>query len=221
MANPPPPVKKKGLGCCGCGCLILGLLAILFFALVAGGGYLAYNNALKLTTTSPEAIPFFDGGDDVYNKTQQKLKDFNHDANNHLAATVRLSADEINTLIARNPNFTNNQILLYVTFTDDQARLQSSIPTAVISNGMLKGRYLSGDVSFSVNFNADTKNLSLDLKSLKVGNLDAPEDDLPAIQAETDPSLNQLLKKDPNCKEILNQATSIQIKDNELVIETK
>ncbi len=221
MANPPPPVKKKGLGCCGCGCLILALLAILLIALVGGGGYLAYTNFLKITTTSPDAIPTFDGGDDVYNRALQKLKAFNHDAENHLAATIRLNADEINTLIARNPNFTNNHILLYVTLTDDQARVQTSVPTAIFTNSALKGRFLSGDVSFSVSFNADTKNLSLDLKSLKVGSIDAPESDLPAIQAETDPALNQLLKKDPDFEAVLNQATSIQIKDSELVIETK
>ncbi len=209
------------MGCCGCGCVVLALVLILVIALVGGGCYLAYINVLKITSTSPAAIPSFDGGDDMYNKAQEKVKGFDHDAQNHLAATIRLSADELNTLIARNPDFTNNKILLYVSLNNDQARLQSSVPTAVLTDGLIKGRYLDSDVSFTVSFNPDTRNLSLDLKSLQLGPLVAPPDDLPAIQAETDPALNQLLKKDLDYKAILDQATSIEVKDGQLVIETK
>src|SRR5471032_823507 len=97
-APPPAPPKKKGLGCLGCGCLVLALLVILFVGLVAGACYWSYSEVIALTTTTPAAIPSFEGSDDLYQTTRQKLADFNHDVKNHQAATIRLSADEINTL---------------------------------------------------------------------------------------------------------------------------
>jgi hypothetical protein len=112
MANPPATVvtKKRGLGCCGCGCFILGLLALLALALGAGSAYLTYNGAFKITSEVPATIPSYDGGDDVYNSTKQKMSGFNHDVQNQLAATIQLSADEINTMIAHDPDFTKNNV---------------------------------------------------------------------------------------------------------------
>src|SRR5471032_1664829 len=93
-APPPAPPKKGGLGCLGCGCLVLALLVILFLGLVAGGTYLVYTKAVGLTSTTPATIPSFNGSDDLYHAAQQKLTDFDHDLKNHQAATIELSADE-------------------------------------------------------------------------------------------------------------------------------
>jgi len=209
------------MGCCGCGCLILALLAVLLVGLMGGGSYLLYKQALALTSTAPDPIPTFDGGDDVFNRAQEKMKAFNHDTQSHLAATIHLTADEINTLIARNPDFSRNKIHVFVTFNDDLARVQSSFPTDLLGGGILKGRYLNGDDTFGVLFDPDTKVVTLDLKSLRLGPNDIPEDKLPALQNVTDSVINSLLQKDPTAKGFLNQVSSIEIKKSELVIETK
>lgn len=209
------------MGCCGCGCLFLALLAFLFFGLIGGCGYLLYNDAVKITTTTPASVPTFDGGDDVYSSAQQKLKGFNHDVENHLPATIRLSADEINTLIARNPNFSKNNIQVYVSMRDDQARVQSSIPSGLLSYSTIKGRYLNADIGFSLSFDSETKMISLNLKNAKVGPNVLPENNLAAVQGGTDPAINALLQKNTSYMSFIQQVNSIEIKNSELVIQTK
>ncbi len=217
----PPPPKKRKFGCCGCGCLILGLLLFLFVGLVAGLGYLGYTNMLAFTSTSPAAIPFFDGSDDLYNTANTKLTAFNHDVLNHQAATIHLSGDEINTLIARDADLRKKNIHLFVTFSDTQARLQSSIPTEALTENLVKKRYLNADISFGVDFDSATKALLLELLAAQIGQTDLPKDNLPMVQTEINPALNAVLRNDPTMKLLLDQAKSIEIKDNELVIVTE
>jgi hypothetical protein len=231
VSLPPAPPKKRGLGCLGCGCLVLGLLVILFVGLVAGIGYLGYKKALALTTTTPAAIPSFDGGDDLYQTVLRKLADFDHDVKNHQAATIQLSSDEINTLIARNPDAIKNNIHAFVTFTDNEARLQASLPTDALSRGLISGRYFSADSSFEVHFDQTTKSVNLTFHALQMG-----DKVLMGENAENDratqmlrlqffaifnQSFNQGIRQNPDGAALLDQARSIEIQNGELVIETQ
>jgi len=217
----PAPPKKKGLGCLGCGCLILVLLVILFLGLVGGGCYFGYTKAVSATSTAPAAIPSFSGNDDLYNTAQQKIVAFGHDIKNHQAATIQLSADEINTLIAHNPNVIGQKVHLFVTLTDDRAQVQGSIPTNVFAQGLLKGRYLNFDTTFDLGFNSDSKSLDLALYHLQIGDQTMPKNLLPTLQGELNPLLNAELQAYPGTKDLFQQAKSIQIKDGELVIVTQ
>lgn len=241
MANPPPaPVQKKsGLGCLGCGCLILALLALLFLGLVGGVVYGVYNEAIVLTSPTPPAIPSFDGGDDVYNRAKQKITDFNHDLQDHQAATVHLTADEINTLIARNPDFTKNGVHLFVTLNSDQAQVQWTFPTSLLPYGILPNRYFNGSTTFRVTFDSTERMIKFDPQSLQVGNdvlLGESSDDSDTSSSfqkgfvrgfnqsfapAFNKSFNQGLQKTPGGRELLEQAKTVEIKDGELVIETE
>jgi hypothetical protein len=224
MAIPPPPgtvQKKKGMGCLGCGCLILGLLALLFIALVGGILYVGSSNLTSLTSATPTDVPSFDGGDDVYNATRQKIIDFQHDLKNSQAATLTLSADEINTLIAHSPDIAAAKVRVFVSMSGDQARVQFCAPTDALSGGMLKGRYLTGDVSFGLNFDPAAKTLDMKFQNLQFGNRTIPQNYLPVAEAEVNPALNQTLQKTDDGRNLVNNAKSIEIKDGQLVIETQ
>jgi hypothetical protein len=196
----------------------LVLLALLLSALVGGGLYLAY-----VTATSPKAatIPTFDAGDDVYSQARQKINGFNHDLENHIPATIRLNSDELNTLIAHNPGLADNKILVSITLTNDQARLQTSASLDGISKGQIKDRYVNIDTTFGLDFDLDTRNINLIFKSLQIGSEEAPKNDLPFLQTWINPALNAQLLKDPATKSLINRASTIEIKNGELVIETK
>jgi hypothetical protein len=221
------PPKKRGMGCLGCGCLILVLLAILVVGLLAGLGYMSYTKVVGLTSTTPSAVPAFAGSDDVYNTARQKLADFDHDVKNHQAATIHLTADEINTLIARTPEVSKNNIHAFVTFTNNEARVQANLPTDVLSQGMLKGRYFSFDASFVLDFDPQTKSLNLVPHALQFGTqtLISPGSNNEATTRSLTPVLNQsvnnAIRQNPEGKAFLDQAKSIEIKDGELVIETQ
>jgi hypothetical protein len=209
------------MGCLGCGCLILAVLALLVLGLAGAGGYIVYADAVTLTSSTPLAVPSFDGGDEMYNAARQKVVAFDHDLDAHQAATLQLSGDEINTLIARDPRFAKNKILLYVSLANNEATLKTSVPIGVFSTWFLTDRYLNGTTSFGLDFDADAKTLDLDLHNLQMGEKELPQNVLPVIQTRINPALNQLLQNDPELKLLLDQAKSIEIKDNLLVIETQ
>ncbi len=134
-------------------------------------GYLAYNEGMKLTTTTPADITNVDGGDTVFRSAQQKIADFNHDVKNRQAATLTLSADEINTLIAENPEVKSRNIRANVVFSGKEARLQCSVPTDSITplRGSLPGRYANFDTTFEVQFDPGTKSIIFDFRKLAIG----------------------------------------------------
>ena len=232
---PPAPSKKRGLGCLGCGCLILALLVILFVCLVGGIGYWVYTSAVALTSTTSPAIPTFNGSDDLYLSAKQKLADFDHDVENHQAATIRLSADEINTLLAHSPDMIKYNIHAFVTLSNNEARVQAGLPTDVLSHGIIKGRYFTLDASFEVLFDPQTKSVNLSFHTIRVGdetvlggnsgNSSFNQSFMQGFQQSFTPSFNQSfnqgLRKNPDGAALLDQAKSIEIKDGELVIETQ
>jgi hypothetical protein len=221
------PPKKRGLGCLGCGCLVLVLLAILLAGGVAAIGYMGYRGAVSLTSTTPAAVPAFEGGDEVYNAAKQKLADFDHDVKNHQAATIQLSADEINALIARSPDVVKLNIHAFVTLTNNEGRVQMNLPTDSLSQGLIKGRYLSFDTSFAVNFDPQTKSVNLMPHTLRLGDkviMDQNSDNEAAMRSITpafNQSFNNALRQNPEGAAFLDQAKSIEIKDGELVIVTQ
>jgi hypothetical protein len=233
ISTPPPPVrpKKKGMGCLGCGCLILALLVLLVLGLVAGASYLGYRNVLNLTSTTPSALPAVASTDDLYNSAKQKIADFDHDVKNHQAATVQLSPDEINALIARDPTVQKYNIRSYVSFTSDQGRVQMSLPTELLSSGIVRGRYVNLDTSFGINFDPPTRSIILNFHTLQLGDKVLMSPDAPSSSFNTSftnaftPAFNQSFNKgvrqNPDGAALLNQAKSIEIKDGELVIETQ
>jgi hypothetical protein len=230
-APPSAPPKKTGWGCCGLGCAFLVVLAILFLGLIGGLGYTVYANAYKLTSSEPSVMPASNVGDDVYMAARQKLADFDHDVKNHQATTIQLSADEINVLIARNPDAIKNNLRVFVSFNNNEGRLQASLPTDTLSHGVVTGRYANVDTSFEVSFDLPTRSVILTLHTLQFG-----KEALLKPDSENDPTARSLLlwytavfnqafnasiRKNPDGAALLDQAKSIEIKDGDLVISTQ
>lgn len=222
IATPPPaPPKKKGLGCLGCGCLIVLAIAALILGLICVGSYSTYHRALALTSPTPTSVTVAPVTDDFYQSVKQKLSDFNHDVKNHQPATIQLSGDEINAIIARDPYLSAHHVQMAVTIEGDQASIQASIPTDVMIQALFTGRYVNFSTTFGADFNSDSKMLNVTLHSLQVGDQSIPANSLPMLQAELTPILNVELQKNPDIKQLLDQTKSIQIENGNLVIETQ
>jgi hypothetical protein len=231
IALPPAPPKKRGLGCLGCGCLVLALLAILFVGLVGGIIYLAYAEVISVTSTTPPAIPSFNGSDDLYQTTMQKLAGFDHDVKNHQTATIQLNADEINVLLAHSPDVIKNHIHAFVTLANNEGRVQVSFPTDGVTYGIIPGRYFSADTSFEVYFDPSTESVNLTFHTLQLGDkvlMGSSAGNNQATQslrlqsiALFNQSFNNGIRKNPDGAALLDQAKSIEIENGELVIETQ
>ena len=164
---------------------------------MGGIGYLGYTKVIGLTSTTPAAVPSFDGTDELYVAAKQKLADFNHDVKNHQAATIQLSADEINILIARNPDVIKNHLHAFVTLTGNEARVQASLPTDELSQGLIKGRYVNFDSSFEVHFDPSLKSLGLVFHTLQFGDkvLLGPSSDKRSFRALVHSHLQSIVQR--------------------------
>jgi hypothetical protein len=224
MTQPPPPVvvqKKRGPGCFGCGCLVLLVAIILLVGGGAGVFYLLHTKGMAVTATTPAPVPTFDGGDALYSATVQKTNAFGQALQQNQPTTLELTADEINTIIARSPNLAASQVHAFITMTGNVARIQAAVPTNLLPGGMLKDRYLNVDFSFTPGFDPDSKNVSVNLQSLQFGSDNIPKENLTAMQSELEPLLNIQLQRDPNIQRLLNQAKSIEVRDGKLEIATQ
>lgn len=237
LPPPQPSSSKKGLGCLGCGCLVLALLAILLLALAGGAGYLAYSEAKSLTAASPADIPAFTGSDDVFENARQKMTAFDHDVKGHQAATLHLSADEINAVIAHTPAFIQNHVHIFVTIANNEARMQISAPTDNLAHGIIKGRYINADTTFALHFDAATKSIIFEPHTIKANDQTVMDANDPSAGPTSNASFNesfahsftpsfnrsfnQSLRQSPNSAAFLDQVKSMELVNGELVIETE
>lgn len=209
------------MGCFGCGCAIVIAFILLIVALVGAVFYYAYSKGYDMTSTTPADVPAFNGSDDLFRATQQKLAAFQHDMKANQPATLHLSADEINSLIDHSPQLAANKSHAFVSITGDEARLQASFQTKGLPFGVYEGRYANVDTTFGVDFDHDEKTLTILLHTLTIGNYVAPDSAMPAAQVWLDTFLNMGLRKDPDSSKLLDAAKSIHVKAGELVIETQ
>jgi hypothetical protein len=226
-----PPPKKRGMGCLGCGCLLLALLAGLFVVVIGLLAYGTYSTAMAMSSTTPVTLPTFAGTEDLYARARQKLADFDHDVVNHQAATVSFSADELNSMIAHNPDMSAKHIQAFVSMTDSEARLQSAFPTDGVSRGLITGRYTSFDVSFEVHFDQVTKEVNIIPHSLQVWDrpILGPAADNPQanqvllrvfVPLLTE-NLNTAIRKSSDGAALLDEAQSIEVKGGQLMLQTR
>jgi hypothetical protein len=221
MTTPPPPgvPQRRGLGCFGWGCAIVVVLVLLIGGLVAGIGYFGYSKISNLTSTAPTTVQSFDGGDATYQSALQKTNTFSQAVQQNQPATIELSADEINTLIARDPDFAKSQIHAFISMTGDRGDLQVSLPTNLIPYGLIKDRFLNVEASFTPQFDSANKTLNFTLHSFSFAGGTVPPAQLPTIQNNINPLLNTQLQNSADARSILSRAQNIEIRDGKLVIQ--
>jgi hypothetical protein len=225
VSTTPPTVsvapQKKGMGCLGCGCLIVSLLVLLFLVILGSLSYVLYHKIYSLTSNEPEPIVTFDGGDNFYAATKEKIDNFTNDLRNHQASRLELSGDEINALLTRDPYLVAHKMHFHVTLSGDRASVQGVIPTGTLVEGIFTGRYVNFTTSFGLDFKPDDKVLNVTLTGLQVGDMIVPETAMQALQAEATAILNSEIQKRPELKIVTQQARTIAVKSGSLVIQTQ
>ncbi|HEX4141125.1 MAG TPA: hypothetical protein VHY09_12300, partial [Candidatus Methylacidiphilales bacterium] len=153
--SPPKKSNKTGLGCLGCGCLLVVVVFLLFAGLVGGTAYMGYKELNLISSPTAETIAPYTGGEDVYTGAQKKLAAFNQDVTTGKTSTLTLSSDELNALLYHSVDLKKVQAQALVTLTGDLARLQGSIPSnqVPIVNLGVKDRYFNLDATTGISFN--------------------------------------------------------------------
>jgi hypothetical protein len=140
--EPPPQPPQSGMGCFGKGCLILVVFCIVLGLAFIGGTFYAVRY-LRTTyfPTAPVTLPA-----NPTTKEEQQLalanwNIFERKARAHLPARIEMTAQELNALIAAEPELRGKA--LFSIDEDDLAHLQVSIPLADVS--WLRGHYVNAE----------------------------------------------------------------------------
>jgi hypothetical protein len=137
--DPPPP--QRGMGCFAKSCLILaGLFVFLLLAIIGGTIYgVGYLKASYFPRTSIQ-LPANTSTEREQQLARDKWYSFERAARANMPAHIEMTADELNTLIASEPNLRNKA---YVTINDNIGHLRVSVPLDDVS--WLKGHYVNGE----------------------------------------------------------------------------
>lgn len=149
-SRPPPP---RGMGCLGKGCLILSLFILFLIIACAVGLYfgLKTNSAFvhgiywaektHMLASEPSPIPQFETTEEKMEFTERKWKDFDRASHEDQPASIELTADDLNNLIAINRHLRGKA---FVTIDNNILHVQASLPLGEYLGR--EGYYLNGDI---------------------------------------------------------------------------
>jgi len=147
--EPPPP--QKGMGCFAKGCLIVAAFLIFLAAAFFTGSYFAvrYLRGQYFPRTGIE-LPAQQSSVEEQERVRTAWNSFERHARAHEPARIELTGDEINALIASEPQLHGRA---YVTIEQNVARAQFSIPLDQVR--WLKGHYLNAECTVQSSVTGD------------------------------------------------------------------
>jgi hypothetical protein len=227
IQTPPPQAPKQsnkaGWGCLGCGCVVVLVVLLLIAGLIGGTIYMIFKEAYVVSSATAETIAPFTASDDVYASAQKKVAAFNQDVSAGKSSTLTLTSDEVNALLDHSVDLKKFDAQFLITLSGDTGRVQGSVPSNKVPflNWDVKDRYYNLDATTGLSFNADTKEVELQLKKLQLGDIIVPANSMESLQVSLSQQLNQALRKNAAVANVLDNAKTVSIKDGQFVIETK
>ena len=197
------------------------ILALLVLALGVFGGKKAYQVAQGLTSNQRVTITAADGGPAVYQSAQGKLDTFEQAFEREQPATLHLSADEINTLINRDPDWAKARGHLAVQLQGQAASVQSSFLLGSMESRFMADRYVNFNATFGLSFDPATQHLLFDAQSLSMNGQLLPSSSNASLSLTINQLVNQQLQANQLARDFLARVKRADIENGELVIETK
>jgi hypothetical protein len=148
------PPRQKGLGCFARGCLILLVFAIVLAIACFAGMYWGFQRHSAIVhgiywlakthsiAEAPLPVPEFTASDEQIQAVRERWEDFDQKTRAGQPAEIELNADDINSLIATNPEVRGN---VFVSIEGNQLRLQASAPLGEFLGR--PGYYFNGDIT--------------------------------------------------------------------------
>lgn len=155
--NPSPP-RKRGLGCFAKGCLTLVVVGCLTIALVGFFLYKSYQRVRGYLADAPIAIQVYPATDEQYQAVQAKLAPFLEAIGSNHRATVELTADDLNILVAREPEF--SELRGKVAFSMAGGYLAADFSRLLPDSRESAPLYLNGRATTALNVNDGEVQLS-------------------------------------------------------------
>ena len=187
------------------GCLYYGCIAgLVLMLMMLVGGLLGLHYAKRMfhnfTDDKPMPLPQVQMSRADIDRIEQRIETFRQAVRSEKPTEpLILSADEINALIATDPDFRELKGKLYVTLSGDQVEGQLSIPMESVGLQLFKGRYLNGKGTFSVSLR--NGRIRLNTMSFKVKDRPVPEVYMEQIRKQ---NLAESINNDPRAAAACN-----------------
>jgi hypothetical protein len=174
-----PPIMQtrqpapSGMGCFAKGCLTLVIAGLVLVAVVVGGSVFVLNRVIQgSTSTQPFQIEVRQATPAERQVARAKLDTLRSAARNHQETTIEFNADEINALIANEPEFRGARGHMRVAIANSIASLDISAPLDSMHWKRLKGRWFNGNIEFG--FSYVDENFNFDVRSAEANGYQFP-----------------------------------------------
>lgn len=203
-------------GCWFWGCTITAILAVLIVGVIVMVTWALYEKGKSFTSAKPEVVTVYQATPEEYNAAKAKFKKLRQALDNKEACSVSLTAEDINTMIATEPDLKELSGKVFVTIEDDLLNLKGSVPLKNVLP-IYQDRFINGDFSFSVAMGSDGR-VSLILTDAKVNGKPLPNEFTKEFKKK---SLLDDFYDDPRNADKLKRIKDLQVSNNKLLIELK
>jgi hypothetical protein len=205
--EPPPRSRPQGMGCFAKGCLILAVfLSVLFAAFVVGSIYAVRHLRTTFFATQNIELPPNNSAPEDQQLALAHWKIFERSARAHMPARIEMTADEINALIAGDPDLRGKA---YVTLVGNVGRLQVSVP---LDSRWFRGRYVNGECEVTASSDGDPRYARI--TNVLVNGNPVPEE---ALRFRGPFTLRRYIDEWSQT----NDLKTFEIRDGKVILETK
>ncbi len=220
---PPPP--RQGIGCFAKGCITVIILLMLLGVGIGAAGWYLMRNITTFVAPTPVPIRTFQATPEQYQEVVTRYVAFIQALNAGKAATFSLSSDDLNTLIARDPEFKDVRGKLYMTVEKDEIVAETSFPipqdTRRFGRGGASNAYFNGRMRFAASYSGGEASLFIHrIESMKG---DPMSDGLLSLlnKADFGNAFNQVLhderRKGTPWAEAMSKVQKIVVEDGHIV----
>ncbi len=206
------------------GCTSMFVIALVGLALILGGTWwLGVKLLNNYTSTEPVSIQVAAPTEAEFAAANDKMTALHEAMRSGRSTGVQFSATDINSLIARAPEFDDLRGKFHVAMADSVMTLDMSVPLSFIEIRLLKERWLNGTARFEVAFNQDSFNFSL--RSLTVNEREVPMSFVRGFDNTFSDSFNEGFNKsrheNTRSNDFWEKVKSMAVIDDKLLITTK
>lgn len=213
--NDPKPAKKRG--CLFYGGIVGAILLVLLLLGIVFGSVLANKMKRDFTDAAPVQLPASQLSPAAYQDLQKRIDAFRESIRyGRETPPLEVTADEINALIANDPDFQSLKGKVHVAITGDRLKGQVSASMAELGVPIFQDRFLNAEADLDLRFNNGA--VKLYARDITVKGKQIPEAYMDEIRKH---NLATAFNNDPRAGVAMDKLESIEVKNGRLVVTPK
>jgi len=220
----PPAPRREGCGCCALGCGTLMVMGLVVFALLMAGTWYLYTRAVDaVTSPTPTTVELEEPNEAQFVAANEKLQRLEAAAAAKEAVTVEFTADDLNAIIARHPEYTDLRNKVRVAIENSLATLDLSVPLRKVPLPRVRQRWFTGTATFGLSY--DENGFTFSPRTIIANDYSIAEDFFDDLAPTFNNYFNQEWERSDHAthggKDLWSQVRSIVVVDDKLVVTTK